>query len=147
MNFKIFLKDFFIHTCVYTTVAFAAAMLFVLAGGVTSFATVTYFLILAFCGFLALANVIFAKATFSVWWRSLIHVVLTLGGFFLCIYWRFADIGTPSESLTLFVVLATLAYALIFGTFLTVRYLLARKKEKKEYEQTIQKANQNQKRR
>lgn len=134
MKFKTLLKAFLIHTCIYTTVFFSAAMLFVLIGGMTSFATASYFLILAFCAFFALANVIFAKSNLSVWWRTIIHAVLTLGGFALCFLIRYADIGTPSESVTLFAVLFTVLYAICMGVFLTVRYTKQKKAEVKRYE-------------
>ncbi|MBQ7379259.1 MAG: hypothetical protein IJW70_06210 [Clostridia bacterium] len=147
MNFKDFVKAFLIHTCLYTTVLFSAAMLFVLIGGMTSFATASYFLILAFCAFFALANVIFAKTKLSIWWRSVIHAVLTLGGFYLCIYGRYADIGMNSDALTLFSVLFTLLYAASFGTFLTIRHLRLRKKEKQTYYQSVYNTQKDQKRR
>lgn len=147
MKFKHFLKTFLIHTCIYTTVAFSAAMLFVLLGGLTSFATASYFLILAFCACFALANTVFSKTSLSIWWRSILHAVLTLGGFFLCIYTRYADIGVKSEALTLFSVLATLLYAAAFGVFLAVRHARIRKKEKKTYYQNLYSAKQDQKRR
>ena len=92
MNFKAFIKAFLIHTCIYTTAFFSAAMLFCLFGGMTSFATASYFLILAFCAFFAAANVIFANVNLSVWWRVIIHAVLTLGGFYLCIFARYSDV-------------------------------------------------------
>lgn len=134
MKFKAFIKAFLIHTCIYTTVFFSVAMLLVLLGGMTAFATASYFLILAFCAFFALANVIFARANLSVWWRAIIHAVLTLGGFYLCIFVRYSDIGTPNETLTLFSVLVSVLYALGFGTFLAIRYIKGRKAEKKRYE-------------
>ena len=134
MNFKVFLKTFLIHTCIYTTVFFSAAMLFVLLGGMTSFATASYFLILAFCAFFALANTVFAKTRLSVWWRAIIHAALTLGGFYICIYGRYADIGVRSDALMLFSVLVTLLYAASFGTFLAIRYVRLRKKEDRAYQ-------------
>lgn len=146
MNFKALIKAFLIHTCIYTTVFFSAAMLFVLIGGMTSFATASYFLILAFCAFFALANVIFAKVNLSIWWRAIIHAVLTLGGFYLCIFARYSDIGTPSESLMLFAVLSTLLYAVCFGAFLAIRYAKGRKAEKKRY-QSVYASTNDQKRR
>ncbi len=147
MKFKAFLKAFLIHTCIYTTVFFSAAMLFVLIGGMTSFATASYFLILAFCAFFAAANVIFAKTDLSIWWRSILHAALTLGGFYLCIFARYSDIGTPSESLTLFAVLATLLYAVGFGTFLAIRYAKQKKAEAKRYQSIYATTNSDQKRR
>ena len=148
MNFKDILKSFLIHTCIYTVVAFSAAMLFCLIGKMTSFAVVSYFLILAFCAFFALANVLFAKLKISVWWRTLIHAVLTLGGFYLCIYTRYADIGTSNDKLVLFVVLITLLYAVCFGIFLAIRYARLRKTEQKQYQRVFgTNANHDQKRR
>ena len=134
MKFKAYLKAFLIHTCIYTTAFFSAAMLFVLMGGMTSFATASYFLILAFCAFLAAANIIFAKANLSVWWRTVIHAVLTLGGFALCFLIRYSDIGTPRESVTLFAVLVAVLYAVCMGVFLIIRYTKQKKAEKKRYE-------------
>lgn len=133
MKFKAFLKAFLIHTCIYSTVLFSAAMLLVLIGGMTSFATASYFLILAFCAFFALANVIFATVNLSVWLRTVIHAVLTLGGFYLCIIIRYADIGTPRESIMLFAVLVSVLYAIGMGVFLGVRYAKQKKAEKKRY--------------
>lgn len=138
MKFKALIKAFLIHTCIYTTVAFGAAMLFIAACGMTSFATAAYFLILAFCACFALANALFMHAGLSIWWRSILHACLTLGGFYLCIYSRYADIGMSSDSLLLFAVLMTLLYAAIFGTFLAVRYARLRKKEQKAYENVYQ---------
>lgn len=147
MKIKDFIKTFLIHTCIYTTVVFSAAMLFVLLGGLTSFATASYFLILAFCAFFALANTVFAKTSLSVWWRAILHAVLTLGGFYLCIYTRYSDIGVKSESLILFTVLVALLYGISFGTFLAVRYARLRKKEEKAYYQKVFDTTKDQKRR
>ncbi len=146
MKFKAFIKAFLIHTCIYNTVLFSAAMLFLLFGNMTSFATASYFLILAFCAFFAAANVIFAKANLSIWWRTIIHAALTLGGFYLCIFARYSDIGTPSESLTLFGVLVTLLYAVCMGTFLAIRYAKQKKAEAKRY-QSVYASTKDQKRR
>ena len=146
MKFKALLKAFLIHTCIYCTVLFSACMLFVLIGDMTSFATASYFLILAFCAFFALANIIFANVNLSIWWRSIIHAALTLGGFYLCIFTRYSDIGTPSESLTLFATLSTLLYAIGFGTFLAIRYTKQKKAEAKRY-QSVYTSTKDQKRR
>lgn len=147
MNFKAFFKAFLIHTCIYTTVLFSAAMLFVLMGGMTSFATASYFLILAFCAFFALANVLFATVNWSVWWRTAIHAILTLGGFYLCIIIRYSDIGTPRESLVLFAVLVTALYAVCMGVFLAVRYAKQKKAEAKRYQSVYATTTKDQKRR
>lgn len=151
MNLLSILKSFLIHTCIYNTVAYSALMLFFAAftDEVVNmpFAVFTYFLIFGLCAFFALANVLFAKLSISVWWRTLIHAILTLGGFYLCIFWRYADIGTPDETLTVFAVLVTLLYAAGFGGFLAVRYALIRKKEKQEYEASLNGARTSQKRR
>ena len=151
MNLKAILKSFLIHTCIYNTVAYSAVMLFfaVFSDEVLTmpFAVFTYFLIFGLCAFFALANVLFAKLTISVWWRALIHAVLSLGGFYLCIFRRYSEIGTPDETLTVFAVLVTLLYAAGFGGFLAVRYVLIRKKEKKEYEAKFSNTSASQKRR
>lgn len=150
MNFqkiKDFVKHFLTHTCIYATVAFSACMLFVAIGGMTSFAVATYFLILAFCAFFALANTVYAKSGMSIWWRAAFHAVLTLGGFYLCIYTRYADIGVKNEALTLFSVLVALVYAVSFGIFLAVRYIRLRKKEEKTYYQKVFDTTKDQKRR
>ena len=146
MNFKAFIKAFLIHTCIYTTAFFSAAMLFCLFGGMTSFATASYFLILAFCAFFAAANVIFANVNLSVWWRVIIHAVLTLGGFYLCIFARYSDIGTPRESLTLFAVLVTALYAACMGTFLAIRHAKQKKAEKKRYQSVYATTNKDKRR-
>ena len=146
MKFKAFIKAFLIHTCIYSTVLFSAAMLFCLLGNMTSFATASYFLILAFCAFFAAANVIYANANFSGYWRVAIHAALTLGGFYLCIYARFSDIGTPSESLTLFAVLSTLLYAICLGAFLAIRHAKQRKAEAKRYQSVYASTNEQKRR-
>ncbi len=134
MKFKALFKAFLIHTCIYCTVLFGAFMLFVLICDETSFVTVSYFLILSFCAFLALANVIFANANLSIWWRSVIHAALTFSGFYLCIFARYSNIGTPRESLTRFAVLAILLYAIVFGTFLAIRHAKQKRAEAKRYQ-------------
>ena len=146
MKIKALLKAFLIHTCIYTTVLFSAAILFVLLGGMTSFASATYFLILAFCACFALANVIFTYSKLSIWWRAILHAVFTLGGFYLCIGIRYSDIGTPSETLTVASVLVALLYGIAFGTFLAIRHARQRKAEAKRY-QSVYTVNQEQKRR
>ena len=146
MKFKAFIKAFLIHTCIYSTVLFSAAMLFCLLGNMTSFATASYFLILAFCAFFAAANVIFAKTNLSIWWRTIIHAALTLGGFALCFLIRYADIGTPRESVTLFAVLVSVLYAICMGVFLAVRYAKQKKAEAKRY-QSVYASTNDQKRR
>lgn len=148
MNLKGILKSFLIHTCIYTVAAFSAVMLFCLMGGMTGFAILSYFLFFAFCACFALANVLFAKLNISVWWRAILHAVLTLGGFYLCIYTRYADIGTSNDKLVLLVVLITLLYAISFGVFLAIRYARLRKLEQKQYQRVFgTNANTDQKRR
>ena len=146
MKPKAFLKAFLIHTCIYTTALFTAAMLFVLLGGITSFAAATYLLILAFCACLALAIVIFAYTNLSVWWRTILHAILTLGGFYLCIFTRYSGIGTAREALTLLAVLMTLLYGVCMGIFLSIRHAKMRKQEEKRYQRVFA-ANSEQKRR
>ena len=146
MKIKALLKAFLIHTCIYNTVFFTAAMLFCLLGGMTSFAIASYLLILAFCACFAAANVLFANLKCSTFWRVVLHAVLTLGGFYLCILLRYSDIGTPSESVTVLTVLTTLVYGISMGTFLAVRHAKQRKQEAKRY-QSVFAATQEQKRR
>ena len=146
MKIKALLKAFLIHTCIYSTALFSAAMLFCLLGGMTSFATASYFLILAFCAFFAAANVLFTHAKCSTFWRVVLHAVLTLGGFYLCILLRYSDIGTPSESVTVLTVLTTLVYGISMGAFLAVRHSKQRKLEAKRY-QSVFAATHEQKRR
>ncbi|MBQ2805835.1 MAG: hypothetical protein IJF08_02170 [Clostridia bacterium] len=141
MKFKSLIKAFLIHTCIYTTVAFGASMIFIAACGMTSFAVPTYFLVLAFCAFFAMANAVFAHSGLSIWWRSILHAILTLGGFYLCIYSRYADIGMNRDALLLFSVLMTLLYGACMGTFLAVRYARLRKKEQKAYQSQFSSPN------
>ncbi len=151
MKIKDLVKFFITHTCIYTTAAFSLAMLFFAAIGneamTIPFAVVTYFLILGFCAFLALANMVFFKTKRSIWTRVLVHVALTVCGFLVCIYERFDQIGTPVETLTVFSLLAAVTYALAFGSFLLIRYLVARKKEQKDFQNSVKAAQSEQKRR
>ena len=72
--------------------------------------------------------------------------MLTLGGFALCFLIRYAAIGTPRESVTLFAVLVTVLYAICMGVFLAVRYAKQKKAEAKRY-QSVYASTNDQKRR
>ena len=93
-----------------------------------------------------MANAVFAHSGLSIWWRSILHAILTLGGFYLCIYSRYADIGMNRDALLLFSVLMTLLYGACMGTFLAIRHARLRKKEQKAY-QSVFGNNNDQKRR
>ena len=138
MNLKVFFKTFAIHTCVYATAAFTLAMLYCAICGMTSFAIATYFLILALCICLALANVFCMQSQVKAYLRVIAHAVLTLGGFYLCIILRYrtVDAGISDQTLTVLFFVLAVVYAICVAAFLLVRSAVKKRQERIAFEKS-----------
>lgn len=138
MNLKAFFKGFAIHTCIYATAVFSAAMLFCALGGMTSFAIATYFLILALCACLAAGNAFMMQSGIKIGYRVGAHALLALGGFYLCIILRYRtiDSGVTDQTLTVLFFAVTLLYAAIMLAFLLIRNARRKKQERLEFEKS-----------
>ena len=138
MNLKAFFKTFAIHTCIYATVAFSLSMLYCALCGMTAFAIATYFLILALCLCFAAGNVFMMQTEFKMLWRVVVHALMTLGGFYLCIILRYksVDAGITDQTLTVLFFLIAIIYAIAMAAFLLIRNALQKRKERIAFEKS-----------
>ena len=129
MKAKDYLKLIATHSCIYYTAAtfFILFVYFVLnsdlSDGVQPLALIC---ILPFAIAFASANAIYRHTALKKWMRFLLHMLLTVGGAFVCLYLPNKDPQQDASAAMMLLLIFAVLYLIVMGAVLFVGYRIHR---------------------
>ncbi len=123
------------RTCMlYTAISLSVFLIqLILFGNQQGVRALSFLLFLPFAACIALAGLLRTADKLPMWGKLLLHPLLTLGGFYLCVYLPARIHWQPTPSMTLVIpILSTVVY----GTSVTVILLVSRRKRQKTVDTT-----------
>ncbi len=123
------------RTCMlYTAIAlFVLLIQLIISGNRQGVSALNFLLLIPFAACIALAGLLRTSDKLPMWGKLLSHPLLTLGGFYLCVYLPARIHWRPTPSMTLVIpILSTVVY----GASVTVILLVSRRKRQKTVDAT-----------
>ena len=132
-------KKFSLHTCVYFTAITTALLLSWLlvnygVADTEGFSVVRILCFLPFSALFAFGNINFKYSEAKIGWRVLFHFLFTVGGAFVFLYLPSRVEGDSTEAAVAMVLILTVLYWILMGTFLALRSRILRiDRDSKQY--------------